>query len=160
MSYKREIEKKYLVINESWKEFASASIPICQAVISENDGVSVRVRTQGTHGSVNIKFVKGEWHTRDEFEYRISFSEAEKILDLSTTNKIEKLRWPVMHNGLFWEVDVFKGNNEGLIIAEIELESIEQEVVDLPEWVGDEVTADPRYYNINLAKNPYDKWID
>jgi adenylate cyclase len=104
--------------------------------------------------------IKGETRgaTRQEFEYEIPVAEADALLDgLCERPLIEKVRYEVVYGGLTWEVDEFYGDNEGLVIAEVELTS-EEQMFEKPDWVGQEVTGDARYYNVNLAKWPYKAW--
>ena len=94
---------------------------------------------------------------RDEYEYEIPLEDAEKLLDNLCLSIVSKLRHKILYHNKLWEVDVFLDNNEGLIVAEIELES-EAEAFDIPDWVKEEVTSDKRYYNSSLSLNPYKKW--
>jgi CYTH domain-containing protein len=95
---------------------------------------------------------------RTEYEYEIPLAEAEAILkDLAEKPVIEKTRYRIEYRGLSWEIDEFSGENQGLILAEVELDAEDQEI-ELPPWIGEEVTRDPRYYNSNLVRHPYTKW--
>ena len=118
---------------------------------------TVRVRAAGEHGFLTIKGIT-VGAVRSEFEYEIPRADADQMLDeLCERPLIEKTRHEVEVDGLTWEIDVFAGVNDGLIVAEIELEAEAQEI-DLPEWVGVEVTHDPRYFNSNLIAHPFSEW--
>jgi CYTH domain-containing protein len=114
------------------------------------------VRTVNDKGYLTIKGI-AVGASRPEFEYEIPYQDALELLDICEKPLIEKIRYRVEEGGLVWEIDEFFGENQGLIIAELELQSEDQEFKK-PDWVGDEVTGDPRYYNVNLIKNPYTKW--
>ena len=158
MSYQHEIERKFIVISDNWRTFASASIKIQQGYLSTLPDHTVRVRTEGTVGRLNIKICQhNNWSSREEFEYTIPFEEAQLLLNSIPSTHITKTRWPVMHAGKYWEVDVFEGENTGLVTAEIELKSI-SEKFEKPQWIGEEVTQDKRYYNVSLGKKPYISW--
>ncbi|HIK36592.1 MAG: CYTH domain-containing protein [Geminocystis sp.] len=152
----KEIERKFLVKKEQWQP-PSGGVLYRQGYINTNTETTVRVRLVGNQGFLTIKG-KTIGNTRLEYEYPIPFKDAQEMLDfLCVPPLIEKKRYKVEENGLLWEVDVFLGENEGLILAEVELEDESQEII-LPQWVGEEVTDDPRYYNVNLVKNPFRKW--
>ena len=150
-----EIERKFLVRDASVLD-GNDGIPYRQGYLSIDVDRTVRIRRAGPHAYVTIK---GRSHgaTRAEFEYEIPLDDADALLALCLPPIIEKVRHRVPHAGLVWEVDVFGGANDGLVVAEVELPS-EDTVVDLPSWVGAEVTGDPRYYNANLITNPYRYW--
>ena len=153
-----EIEKKFLISSDNWKDLGEGK-EYCQGYLSSGTGPSMRIRTIGERGIITVKgpTVDGK---RLEFEYDIPFPDAQEMLEkLCHKPLIEKTRYKIPHEGFIWEVDVFKGENKGLIFAEIELESIDQ-VFDIPEWIGKEVTGDVRYYNANLVNNPYSSWKD
>ena len=130
-----------------------------QGYMVDGELASVRVRVQGDQAFLNIKSATlGVW--RREFDYPISLGDAEEMLEhLCAGPLIEKTRYHVTHAGHTWEVDVFEGDNAGLVVAEIELDS-EDEVFEKPVWAGDEVSHDPRYYNVCLVKHPYREWKD
>jgi len=118
----------------------------------------VRVRIAGDEGFLTIKG-KTEGMARNEFEYPIPLTEAALLLDqLCLRPLIEKTRYTLEYGGRTWEIDEFNGDNRGLILAEVELDSIDEQV-ELPPWVGDEVTGDQRYYNASLIQNPYRNWL-
>jgi CYTH domain-containing protein len=151
-----EIERKFLVKDDNWRSLGSG-ILYRQGYLSTDVERTVRVRTIGENGYLTIK---GKTHnmTRAEFEYDIPLKDAEWMLDnLCKRPLIEKIRYKIPLNDLIWEIDEFKGENEGLIIAEVELKDVNTDI-GLPDWIGKEVTDDPRYYNANLVKNPYSDW--
>lgn len=152
----REIERKFLVTGDAWRSTARRSA-FRQGYLSTLKERTVRVRVAGDQGFLTIKGIT-TGAARTEFEYRIPVDDAEAMLDeLCERPLIEKTRHVVEHAGLTWEIDEFGGVNEGLIVAEVELRSEDQEVT-LPEWVGAEVTDDSRYYNANLIAHPYSEW--
>lgn len=146
-----EIERKFLVQGDSWKKMADAGRPCQQGYLSSEKNRTVRVRVIGRQAFLTIKGATSGI-TRAEFEYEIPVSDAEALLALCDT-VIQKVRHLIPHAGRVWELDVFSGANAGLIVAEIELES-EGQPFELPEWVGAEVSGDPRYYNAALARHP------
>ncbi len=134
-------------------------IRIAQGYLSVDPERTVRVRVAGPHGYLTVKGITSDdGASRAEFEYEIPVREAEQILDLIALKPfVEKTRYRVRAGSLVWEIDVFGGANEGLVVAEVELPSTSTEV-ELPEWVGPEVTGDPRYYNANLVRRPFSRW--
>lgn len=152
-----EIERKFLVRNDSWRAQASAGIPIKQGYLAGGKEASVRVRLQGEQANLNIKSATLGVR-RQEFEYAIPVKEAEIILTtLCQRPIIEKTRYLVSFGNKTWEVDVFEGDNVGLIVAELELHD-EAEEFERPPWLGEEVSDDPRYYNTCLCQYPYKDW--
>ena len=152
-----EIERKFLVANESWRELANEGTLYRQGYLIGAKQASVRVRIEGEQAFLNIKSMT-LGVTRQEYQYSIPLDEAIQLLDtLCEKPLIEKTRYKLHYAGQEWEIDVFAGENAGLIVAEVELES-EQQHIDLPPWVGVEVSTDPRYYNVNLVKHPYTTW--
>ncbi len=154
-----EIERKFLVKDESYKLRATSSVVICQGYLALTDRCSVRVRTFGekAYMTVKSKTVKGSF-SRYEFEQEVPYEEAEQLLALCLPGKIEKRRWFVpLADGLVCEVDEFSGNNKGLTIAEIELAS-ESQQYECPSFLGEEVTFDKRYFNSYLSQHPYLSW--
>ncbi len=158
-----EIERKFLVTGDGWRAAAHAVIPMAQGYINDiaamDSGAqkaSVRVRIQGEAAYLNIKS-RELGRTRQEFEYPVPVSEARELLALCVGGLIDKRRHLVQHGGLLWEVDEFLGDNAGLVVAEVELESADQ-VFDKPDWAGAEVTDELRYYNLALASKPYNQW--
>jgi len=151
-----EIERKFLVVGEEWRQMASGR-RYRQGYLSTDPSRAVRVRTVGDQGFLTIKgATRGA--TRREYEYAIPVQEAEAMLDgLCLRPLIEKVRYTIVFQGRVWEVDEFLGENAGLVIAEVELES-EGQAVALPAWIGKEVTDDPRYYNASLVHAPFTRW--
>jgi adenylate cyclase len=151
-----EIERKFLIKDSSWKEEAQEGISISQGYLNSTAERTVRVRIHGDLGVLTIKG-KNQNLTRKEFEYEIPLEEALELLNLCEKPLIEKTRHLLSVNHKTWEIDVFKGENLGLIVAEIELES-EEESFDIPSWLGEDVSSESRYYNASLIKNPYVNW--
>lgn len=152
-----EIEHKYLVNLDLWKNVIPAkSSVILQAYMLTDPNKTIRVRTKNEKGFITIKG-KTNGASRLEFEYEIPLMEAHELIENFCTNKIEKVRHEIFVKGKLWEVDEFKDLNIGLIVAEIELSS-ENEEYAIPEWVGENVTSDMRYANSNLAINPFINW--
>lgn len=152
----REIERKFLVIGDDWRRRATGTT-IRQGYLCSLEERSVRVRVAGDRGTLTIKG-RTVGATRAEYEYEIPVGEAEELLnELCERPLIEKTRYLVENADDTWEVDVFAGDNAGLTVAEIELEDEGQPVV-LPDWIGEEVTGDPRYLNANLFKHPFRRW--
>lgn len=151
----KEIERKFLVKGDTWRRGESTLIR--QGYLNTDKKRTVRVRTKGDQGYLTIKgMTKGV--TREEYEYEIPIEEANDMLEsLCHRPLIEKRRYVVEQGGLIWEVDAFFGDNDGLLIAEVELES-ENQVFDKPPWIGAEVTDDARFFNVNLVNKPYSKW--
>lgn len=151
----KEIERKFLVMNNDYKKDVDGML-YKQGYLSTNPQRTVRVRIVGNQGYLTIKGLsKGA--TRAEYEYIIPYKDAEELFLLCETPLIEKYRYLVPYKGNTWEVDEFYGENKGLVIAEIELKS-ENESIELPPWVGTEVTSDPRYYNSNLVRFTFSQW--
>jgi len=152
----KEIEKKFLILNDDWRDLGTGK-PYCQGYLNSEKGRTVRVRTINERGILTIKG-PSVGATRLEYEYDIPLNEAlEMLKELCHKPLIEKDRYKIPFEGFIWEVDVFKGENEGLVFAEIEL-SYEGQKFTKPAWVGKEVTGDSRYYNANLARNPFSNW--
>ncbi|HDP68977.1 MAG TPA: CYTH domain-containing protein [Candidatus Marinimicrobia bacterium] len=153
-----EIERKYLVKRNAYKSLAKP-VPIRQGYISADIYRIVRVRIAGERAWIGIKSLVTNLE-RLEFEYEIPPGDAEMILSKVCPHPIiEKYRYALDVGGDHWIVDEFLGENRGLVVAEIELESPEQNI-HLPDWVGEEVSNDPRYLNANLAVHPYSRWRD
>ncbi|MFH0992677.1 MAG: CYTH domain-containing protein [bacterium] len=152
----KEIERKFLIKSDEWKSLAKGKY-YRQGYLSTVKERVVRVRTISEKGFLTIKGIT-IGVTRSEFEYEIPAEDANIMLDnLCEKPIIEKYRAKIEHAGLTWEIDEFHGVNEGLVVAEVEL-SDENVKIDLPAWVGGEVSGDPRYFNSNLIKNPYTTW--
>ncbi|GMR15934.1 MAG: CYTH domain-containing protein [Gammaproteobacteria bacterium] len=152
-----EIERKFLIKDMSWKELADEGTHYSQGYLVGSKHASVRVRIQGKRAFLNIKSATIDI-TRQEFEYEIPLTEATEMLEtLCEKPLIDKTRYHLKNENHVWEVDVFSGDNEGLIVAEIEL-SDKDEVFEKPDWLGDEVSDDDRYYNVCLVKHPFKDW--
>ena len=152
----REIERKFLVIGDAWRALAEGVV-YRQGYLSTDAKRTLRVRVAGPKGTLTVKGMT-VGATRTEFEYEIPLSDAEAMLDaLCIRPLIEKTRHRIEFDGLVWEVDVFAGDNHGLVVAEVEL-AREDQAFRLPDWIGEEVTDDPRYYNANLVAHPYKDW--
>ena len=151
-----EIERKFLINSTEWRKRVSKATELKQGYLNSHSERTVRIRTNGEIGKITIKG-KTEGFTRKEYEYEIPVQDAEDLLKLCEEPIIEKIRHIVVHKNKTWEVDEFDGLNQGLVVAEIELEN-ENEIVELPDWIGEEVTDEPRYYNSNLASKPYSEW--
>ena len=154
----KEIERKFLVNGDDWRSLGQAT-RYRQGYLSRVKERTVRIRTIADKGYLTIKGVN-EGITRVEFEYEIPIDDANSLLDgLCERPLIEKDRSQIPYGDHIWEVDEFFGDNIGLILAEVELES-EDQVFKTPEWIGREVSDDPRYFNANLIVNPYRNWSD
>ncbi len=152
-----EIERKFLLCDESWRFKADAGTLMRQGYLSNNSKSSIRVRISGELANLNIKS-STPGIMRREYEYQIPVAEAEELLaDLCHESIIEKIRYHVEFAGFTWEIDVFSGANSGLVVAEIELSEIDQDF-PRPAWLGREVSDEIRYYNSHLAGYSYLKW--
>ena len=152
-----EIERKFLLANSDWRNEVIRSSRIRQGYLGKMDKASVRIRVQGDRANINVKSATLDIR-RLEYEYEIPLDEAIEMLDqLCAKPQIDKTRFIVEHGSHVWEIDEFYGDNEGLLVAEVELGS-EDEAYEKPAWLGEEVTQDPRYYNVNLIKQPYKQW--
>lgn len=152
-----EIERKFLVTGDLRRQVTSAQ-RIVQGYICSQPGRTVRVRIRGEEGFLTIKGASDEKGlSRYEFEQKIPLADAEELLKLCEPGAIDKMRNLVPAGKHTWEIDVFHGENEGLILAEIELAS-EDEPFERPDWIGQEVSGDRRYYNSMLTKHPYKQW--
>jgi len=152
-----EIERKFLVTSDAWQESALDGVSILQGYITTGPPIAVRVRLAGENATLNLKKSTVDI-ARDEFEYPIPIGEAAQLLGhFCVGHAIQKRRYKVDYKGFTWDVDVFEGSNEGLVVAEIELES-EDQPFELPPWVGKEVSGDPRYLNTSLSVRPYQEW--
>ncbi len=153
----KEIERKFLVNAQKWKDLKKPpSQHYRQGYFITRPGKSIRVRNGGDHSYFTIKS-EPAGISRSEFEYQIPTQDALELLNHFCDAELEKHRYILFHHTKKWEVDVFLKDNEGLIMAEIELESPD-EPFDLPSWVEKEVTADKKYYNSNLVINPFKNW--
>ncbi len=158
-----EIERKFLVTGDGWRTAAHDVIPMAQGYINDmgaldrgDQKASVRVRIEGDGAALNLKS-RTLGRSRQEFDYPIPVADARDLLALCVGGIVEKRRHLVNHDGLLWEVDEFLGDNAGLVVAEVELDDADQEVT-LPDWAGEDVTDQARYYNVALASHPYTRW--
>ncbi|MDF2188932.1 CYTH domain-containing protein [Paraflavitalea sp. CAU 1676] len=152
-----EIERKFLVKPELWLTVNKGTgKQYVQGYLLTEPGKTIRVRIGGDQGFLTIKgATKGI--SRSEFEYEIPVADAEQLLKQFCAALVAKTRYEIEHKGKHWEVDVFAGDNEGLVVAEIEL-AAEDEAFELPDWVDQEVSDDERYYNAYLSARPYKTW--
>ena len=152
----RETERKFLVRGDAWRGLAQG-VMYRQGYLNSSKECTVRVRMAGDRAFLAVKGIT-VGATREEYEYAIPCTDAMAMLaTLAEKPLVEKKRYTIPFAGMDWEVDEFFGENQGLIVAELELHREDQPVLK-PEWIGDEVTGDPRYYNSNLAKQPFSKW--
>ena len=165
-----EIERKFLVTGDSWRAAAHKVVPMAQGYLNDQAAMSievngpgamkasVRVRIAGDDAFLNLKS-RELGHTRQEFDYPIPVDDARALLALGVGGMIDKHRHYVEYAGHLWEVDEFFGDNAGLVVAEIELESADETFAH-PHWIGREVTDSQRYYNLALATRPYSQWSE
>ena len=153
-----EIERKFLVRNDSWRNSVIRHAKIRQAYLDSDANVSIRVRIKDDNSATLTLKTRWSKLRRREFEYAIPTSDAEELISLRQGHIIEKVRYIVPGGDLTWEIDVFSGENLGLVIAEIELPS-ENHQIELPPWIGSEVTGQDRYYNGTLAQHSYRSWL-
>ncbi|WP_373017016.1 CYTH domain-containing protein [Thiomicrorhabdus sp.] len=159
----REIERKFLLKNSEWKKHAFKQTHFAQGYLNDISDASakssVRVRLEGDHANMNIKSLEIGL-SRDEYEFTIPVEDAKKMLATLTVGPvIEKIRYLVKYGNHTWEIDEFLGDNAGLVVAEVEMET-EEDSVALPEWAGQEVTEVARFYNISLSKYPFKDWSE
>ena len=154
-----EIERKFLVTGEGYKQQAFACDRIAQGYICRQGGNTTRVRVRGDKGYLTIKGPSADGMSRYEWEREIPVNEAWELMKLCHGGIIDKCRYLVEYEGHTFEVDEFHGDNEGLTIAEVELSSTD-EAFARPEWLGEEVTGIKRYYNSHLRANPYKEWSE
>ncbi|MET3107318.1 adenylate cyclase [Oxalobacteraceae bacterium GrIS 2.11] len=150
-----EIERKFLVHGTPWQSLPQGAL-MRQGYLLASPQRVVRVRIEGDAAMLTIKG-GGQGIVRGEWEYPIPVKDAHELLQLCEQPLIEKYRYRILHEGMLWELDVFTGDNAGLVVAEIELDS-ESQTFSKPDWVAEEVTQDPRYLNANLMRHPYSKW--
>ncbi len=148
----QEIERKFLVRNDNWRPLARREHVIRQGYLSSNAKATVRIRTwDDKRAAITLKG-PSKGASRAEFEYEVPIEDARELMEMARPHLVEKRRYEVPLGELTWEIDVFEGRHHGLVIAEVELES-EDAPVDLPDWVGREVTEDDRYFNASLSRN-------
>lgn len=153
-----EIERKFLVLSNDFTKEAFSQKRIVQAYLNSNPDRTVRIRIKGDKGFLTIKGKSSSNGTmRLEWEKEISLTDAEALLAICESGMIDKIRYEIKVGSHVYEVDVFSAENEGLIMAEIELQS-EEEDFEKPYWLGEEVTNDERYYNAYLSKRPFKTW--
>ncbi|MEW8321045.1 MAG: CYTH domain-containing protein [Candidatus Thiodiazotropha taylori] len=152
-----EIERKFLVINDKWKDSVISETVIKQGYLATTELATVRVRVDGDEANINIKG-RTVGISRREYEYPIPLDEAQELLDhLVSGAAIDKVRYKVRCGEHIWDLDLFHGANQGLVMAEVEL-SREDEAFVMPAWAGEEVSGDTRYYNANLVKHSFCEW--
>ncbi len=152
-----EIERKFLVKNDDWKRQIQRSEQFRQGYLTNEKHLSVRVRLTDNGARLTIKGATNGL-SRTEYEYPIPKDDAEHLLnELCTPPLIEKTRHWLQYGAHTWEVDVFEGDNQGLVVAEVELEDTDEQI-DLPDWLGEDVSDDPRYLNASLVRHPYCQW--
>lgn len=154
-----EIERKFLVIGDGWRRDATRSMPMRQAYLTRGGRTSIRVRTIGNREAILTIKTAAAGTARNEFEYPIPMADAEQLMAEREGALIAKTRHLVPGDGVTWEVDVFEGDNQGLILAEVELTHVDQPFA-MPAWLGREVTGERRYYNADLALLPFARWPD
>lgn len=155
----REIERKFLVNLNNWLEFDKPAGQLYrQGYLLMDSNKTIRVRQTPDKGFLTIKGIS-MGATRAEYEYEIPIDEAIELLDNFSVSELSKIRYTIMYENKVWEVDEFLGDNEGLVVAEIELSS-EDEIFNHPEWIGKEVTEQEKYYNSNLTLKPYISWTE
>lgn len=154
-----EIERKFLVANDDWRPLVQKSLECRQGYVGVKGKGSIRIRILGNRGFLTLKGPRIRL-SRAEFEYPIPLADAEELLaSFCSYDAIAKIRHQVFFGDKMWEIDEFLQQNSGLVLAEVELES-ENQPLSLPGWVGREVSLDDRYFNANLAKNPFTNWRD
>jgi CYTH domain-containing protein len=155
-----EIERKFLVKSDAFVALTASKYTITQGYISSNPLRAVRIRTKADKGFITIKgMTNASGLSRFEWEKEITVAEATDLLQLCEKGTIKKIRYEVVYQNHTFEIDVFEGENSGLIIAEIELHA-EDETFEKPEWLGQEVTNDERYYNAYLSQHPFMNWSE
>lgn len=153
-----ETERKFLLVSEAWRENVDSVTKIRQGYLARDKGRTIRVRVAGNEGYITIKGkTLADGITKPEYEYKIPKKDAEDLLKMCLPGIVEKTRHRVSHYNHVWEVDEFHGDNEGLIVAEIELKSADEKFRK-PVWAGKEVTDNGLYTNASLSENPYKKW--
>ena len=153
-----EIERKFLVLNDSYKQESFSHSHIQQGYICSEKGKTVRIRIRNDRAYITIKGPSDQKGlVRYEFEQEIPLEDGQKLMELCGSGIIDKVRWLVKSGQHTFEVDEFLGENEGLVMAEVELKSV-SETPKIPDFIGKEVTGDRRYYNSQLRRNPYSRW--
>lgn len=152
-----EIERKFQVRGDGWKRHVVRARRLRQAYLTKNDRISIRVRIDGEEAATLTIKTARTGIERHEYEFAIPVAEANELMKHCEGSVISKVRHIVRNGGFNWEVDVFDGDNSGLVIAEIELDRADR-IIELPHWIGKEVTDDRRFYNADLAKHPFSSW--
>jgi len=152
-----EIERKFLVSGDRWQDLVTRRVHIRQAYLTANGKASIRVRIRDNRAATLTIKTRGAEMRRLELEYPIPVLEAESLISLRSGSIVEKVRHIAPYKGATWEIDVFAGENAGLVIAEVELKE-EHQRVELPPWIGAEVTGQAQYYNGSLAQRPFGGW--
>lgn len=154
-----EIERKFLLRSNAWRPLVTGCVHMRQAYLAQDGGLSTRIRiVDQSSATLTIKSRKAGLR-RLEFEFPIPLADAEALLSLRQGASVEKVRHHVPWHGLTWEIDVFDGENAGLVIAEIEIEH-ERQQFEMPAWIGAEITGEERYYNSRLTRQPFRMWAD
>lgn len=153
-----EIERKFLVVKELWRPPVAGEKLVQGYIAADGHNLSVRVRIAGTQAWLNLKGRINDI-SRHEYEYLIPLNDAQELLNTFAGSIVEKIRYKLDYAGVVWEVDEFLGDNAGLLVAEIELDS-EAQQFSKPPWLGKEVSSEPRYLNTSLAKLPFSLWSD
>jgi adenylate cyclase len=152
-----EIERKFLVCSDEWRHLATRKVHICQGYLGIDCGFSTRIRVvDNSRSTLTVKSSRAGLR-RLEFEYPIPLPDAQQLLSLRQVAVIKKVRHFVARHGLTWEIDVFEGDNAGLVVAEIELDH-ETRPFEMPRWIGAEITGQTRYYNSSLVRHPFRLW--
>ncbi|WP_456449207.1 CYTH domain-containing protein [Thiolapillus sp.] len=154
-----EIERKFLLASDGWRQHVEKTLEMRQGYLSRDAQSSVRVRICGEQADINIKSTRDGIH-RLEYEYAIPMEDAQELMKHVAHRPVIEKKRHIVHIGRHcWEIDEFYGENEGLVVAEVELEAVD-EPYERPDWLGREVSTDARYYNSNLSKLPYKYWKD
>ncbi len=153
----KEIERKFLVKGETWRSQVLSETRLVQGYLLDRPDLTLRVRIKAQEAFLTLKGAS-KGIARSEFEYPIPLEDAQALLaEFALFPPIDKIRYQVQVGAHRWDLDVFLGANAGLVLAEIELQDPEESFIR-PDWLGEEVSEDPRYYNVNLAKQPYRTW--
>ncbi len=151
-----EIERKFIIKNNEWHTPEIMGLSMKQGYLTNSPESVVRIRMAGEQAFITVKG-KTKGATRLEFEYEIPVTDALEMLELCQKPLVEKIRYMIYYRGFEWSIDIFSGSNQGLAVAEIELDS-EEQCFEIPPWARREVTEDPRYYNSNLINHPFNSW--
>lgn len=155
-----EVERKFLIKSNAFKADATSSEIMQQGFLSVDPERTVRIRISGQKAKLTVKGPSSkDGTTRTEWEHEIPLAEGQLLMNLCLPGIIAKERFFVPKGDLLFEVDVFSGDNQGLVVAEVELHTPDQDF-ERPDWLGEEVTGDPKYYNSQLSKKPFNQWLD